>query len=111
MREVTMQEDGGRIVRENLRLFIGNEDFTTGQQVHFDPREATSCVLCMFFLDRLLSRACSQIEPLRISSRHLESGIEDGCSAATLLRSWVQLSFAADSIIGEFFSPNRLRKL
>jgi hypothetical protein len=57
MREVAMQEDGGRIVRENLRLYIGSEDFTAGQPVHFDPREAPSCVLCMFFLDRLLSTA------------------------------------------------------
>ena len=111
MTDVTIQEDGIRKVRENIRLDIGNEDLTTGQPVHFDAKEVTYGVLCIFFLERLLSKDCSQIGPLRISCSHLEIGIKDGCSDANHCRSWMQLFFSEDSIIGEFFSAERLRKL
>jgi hypothetical protein len=40
-----------------------------------------------------------------MSYRQLENGIEDSCHAADHCRSMMQFLFAADMIIGEFFSP------
>ena len=98
-------------MRENPQLDITNGYFTKGQPDHFNASEVTPSVLCTFFYHSLLSTANSQIGPLRVIMRHLESDIEDGCSAADHCRALMLFSFSADSIIGEFFAPDRLRDL
>ena len=45
---------------------------------------------------------------LSTNFRHLERGIEDGCSVAFDCRSMMQFSFATDIIFVEFFTPDRL---
>jgi hypothetical protein len=41
----------------------------------------------------------------------LESGIEEGYSCADYCSGMIKFSFASDSILCEFFSPDRIREL
>jgi hypothetical protein len=59
IRDITRQENSSREVRENLRLDIANDNFTSGIAAQFDSVEVTPGELCMFFLDRMITTANS----------------------------------------------------
>ena len=108
MREITRQEDGSQEERKNLQLDVANDEFTTPQPVRFNAREVTHGVLCIFLLYKLLSTANSQVGDLRVNSSHHEIGEVDGVSAADHCRGLMQFSFAANRILGDLLSLERL---
>lgn len=108
MREITRQEDGSQEERKNLQLDVAIDEFTTPQPVRFNAREVTHGVLCIFLLYKLLSTANSQVGDLRVNSSHLMIGQVDGVFAADHCRGLMQFSFAANRILGDLLSPERL---
>jgi hypothetical protein len=54
-------------VRENLQIYIDNEEFIIGQVAHFDEIEVIPGAHSKFFLNRLILKVNSQIERLRMS--------------------------------------------
>ena len=108
MRDITRQEDGSQEERKNLQSEIANDEFTTPQPVRFNSREVTHGILCIFLLYKLLSTANSQIGDLRVNSSHHEIGEVDGVSAADHCRGLMQFSFAANRILGDLLSLERL---
>jgi hypothetical protein len=111
IRYTTRQYNGSREVREKLRMYIVNEEFTIGMAFLFDAREVTHGYIFIFLLHRLINTTIRHIGTLRFNCRHLKSCINDGCFAADPFSNMMQLSFAADRILGKFFSPDRFREL
>jgi hypothetical protein len=57
MRDITVQQVKDRGVREDLQHDIRNEEFRTTQSVHFDASEVTPGVLCIYFIQVMLTTA------------------------------------------------------
>ena len=61
LRDATVKGDGSQREIENLQRGIAMRDFQIIKPTHFNAREVTPGVLCMFFIRMLVSTANSQI--------------------------------------------------
>ena len=85
-------------------------DFHIIKQTQYTASEVTPGVLCMFFIRMLVSTANSQISTLRANHTLFQTGEVEGVAAADHIRGVMQLSLAADRILGSFFDPEGLEE-
>ena len=110
LRDVTEQQVGEWEVREDLQSDINKEVYRTNRAAIYDASEMTPGVLCMYFVQAMLTTGSCQLRLLRAGSRRIQGAGENGMPTADYCRYMAQFCFTADSNVGDLLSPDVMRE-